>query len=82
METFTHAEGNLDDEVYEKSKSGSDTDVESGLEKIEALGRLWFKCLLLAGLAYAHSIIRLLYYPIVVFFFFFWRGNHKNKSMN
>ena len=40
METFTHAEGNLDDEVYEKSKSGSDTDVESGLEKMEALGRL------------------------------------------
>jgi hypothetical protein len=32
METFTHAEGNLDDEVFEK-KSGSDTDVESGLEK-------------------------------------------------
>ena len=40
METFTHAEGNLDDEVFEKSKSGSDTDVESGLEKLE--GRLWF----------------------------------------
>ena len=39
METFTHAEGNLDDEVFEKSKSqGSDTDVESGLDKIE--GRL------------------------------------------
>ena len=38
METFTHAEGNLDDEVFEKSKSGSDTDVESGLEKLE--GRL------------------------------------------
>lgn len=37
METFTHAEGNLDDEVFEKSKSGSDTDVESGLEK----ARLW-----------------------------------------
>jgi len=32
METFTHAEGALDDEVFEK-KSGSDTDVESGLEK-------------------------------------------------
>lgn len=33
METFTHAEGALDEEVDEKSKSGSDTDVESGLEK-------------------------------------------------
>ena len=33
METFTHAEGAMaDDEVYEKSKNGSDTDVESGLE--------------------------------------------------
>lgn len=37
METFTHAEGALDDEVFEKSKTGSDTDVESGLE---AKGRL------------------------------------------
>jgi len=37
METFTHAEGAMDDEVFEKSKSGSDTDVESGME---AKGRL------------------------------------------
>jgi hypothetical protein len=33
METFTHAEGAVDDAVDEKSKSGSEvTDVESGLE--------------------------------------------------
>lgn len=38
METFTHGVvGHVDDEVFEKSKSGSDTDVESGLE---AKGRL------------------------------------------
>lgn len=36
METFTHAEGPLDD-IYEKSKSGSDTDVEND---VEAKGRL------------------------------------------
>jgi len=40
METFTHAENPLDD-VYEKSKSGSDTDIETDLE---AKGRLWAAC--------------------------------------
>ena len=39
METFTHAEGAVDDEVDEKSKTGSDvTDVENGLEaKVRSL---------------------------------------------
>jgi len=38
METFTHAEGLvIDDENDEKSKIGSDTDIESGLETKERL---------------------------------------------
>ena len=64
METFTHAEGNLDDEVFEKSKSGSDTDVESGLEKLEGLGRLWWSSCVGGALAYL-----VYYYPSFVCFF-------------
>lgn len=58
METFTHAEGNLDDEVFEKSKSGSDTDVESGLEKLE--GRLWTRG--------GGVLSKLFWYPTIFFF--------------
>ena len=65
METFTHAEGNLDDEVFEKSKSqGSDTDVESGLDKIE--GRLLNRRYFLIYISYRS-------------FFFFFGEEHRNK---
>ena len=38
METFTHAEGTGDEEVDEKTKTVSETDVESGLEAKVGLG--------------------------------------------
>ena len=74
METFTHAEGNLDDEVFEKSKSGSDTDVESGLEKLE--GRLWFWVSKLVGggvdlLGWMYGFIRLLFPLLLLLFLLF-----------